>query len=343
MTRTVPEHSKSAVNRAGKAVHDSRLSQDEREGSRLIISNFRSAHAYPLIGVTMNVRQRALRIDENAIIAQRMKRLPTILDKLERYPDMNVARMQDLGGCRVIFDNVAQVKSLVDALTGAKRAKNKIKRIYDYIDDSPGPTATGYRGVHLVYEYGASQTEFLGLQIEVQVRTTLQHAWATAVETMDLFSNSRLKYDEADPALKRYFVVVSSLMAIHEGVSLVPGAEADQEVLRSELVELEKRLGVLQLLQGYADVIQEHASSRGAAVLTLELKRKERQLKVNRHANLAEARSRLERLEALDDENLDAVMIQVKKIGQMRAAYPNYYANTSQFSSFVREEIVGAQ
>jgi ppGpp synthetase/RelA/SpoT-type nucleotidyltranferase len=32
------------------------------------------------------------------------------------------------------------------------------------------------------------------LWIEIQLRTSLQHAWATAVETVDAFTNENLKF-----------------------------------------------------------------------------------------------------------------------------------------------------
>ncbi|WP_338119313.1 RelA/SpoT domain-containing protein [Streptomyces parvus] len=87
---------------------------------------------------------------------------------------------------------------LVSVLKDLPRSKNRVNKVYDYLRDDPGPRDSGYRGVHLVYEYGASKEEYLGLRIESQVRTQLQHAWATAVETMDLFSDSELKYGKGD-------------------------------------------------------------------------------------------------------------------------------------------------
>jgi hypothetical protein len=46
-------------------------------------------------------------------VAQRLKRLPTILDKLTRIPTMSVTTMHDLGGCRVVFETVDEVEELV--------------------------------------------------------------------------------------------------------------------------------------------------------------------------------------------------------------------------------------
>lgn len=272
-------------------------------------------------------------------MAERRKRLPTILDKLKRHPTMSVTTMQDLGGCRVIFETVAEVRQLVAVLQGSSRTKNRVKRAYDYLSGDPGPRNSGYRGVHLVYEYGASKPEYHGLRIELQVRTQLQHAWATAVETMDLFSGSELKYGKGDPDLLRFFVLVASLMAHEEGTDPVPGAEEPPEVLATELAHLEDRVGVLSRLQGYAAIVGEHSKSDRRNALTLELKRREGQLTVTVHETLAAAEARLTALENLNDENVDAVLINIARISQLRDAYPNYFADTSRFAEFVQSHL----
>lgn len=37
-------------------------------------------------------------------VSQRLKRLPTIEDKLRRLPRMDLSSMQDIGGCRAVLD-----------------------------------------------------------------------------------------------------------------------------------------------------------------------------------------------------------------------------------------------
>lgn len=115
----------------------------------------------------MTVRQRALNVNQNAVVAERRKRLPTIIDKLKRHPTMSVTTMQDLGGCRVVFETVAEVDELVAILVNSPRTKNRVQKVHDYLRDGPGPRSSGYRGVHLVYEYGASKKEYHGLRIEL--------------------------------------------------------------------------------------------------------------------------------------------------------------------------------
>ena len=204
----VPEHSNSQVRKASKVVGKGQGTLEETAAARDVLSNYRLAHAFPLNTVTVTVKARALAVNSDAVVAQRHKRMPTILDKLKRHPSMSVTTMQDLGGCRVVLESVAEVDELVEVLRESPRSSNPVRRVYDYLRDDPGPRNSGYRGVHLVYEYGASKEEYHGLQIELQVRTQLQHAWATAVETMDLFSGSELKYGKGDPEVLRFFGVL---------------------------------------------------------------------------------------------------------------------------------------
>lgn len=330
-----PGHSKSAVKAASKVVGKGLAPPDEIESARAVLSNFRSAHAYPLNAVTVTVRQKALGVNENAVVAQRLKRLPTILDKLKRQPTMSVTTMHDLGGCRVVFETVAEVETLAAMLADLPRARNRVKRTYDYLHAEPGPKASGYRGIHLAYEYGASKPAWHGLRIELQIRTQLQHAWATAVETMDLFSGSEIKYGKAEPGVLRFFAIVSSLMAREEGTAPVPGAEAPNPDLVAELWRLESDLDIVGRLRGYAAVIGDHATTDRRNALTLELRRRGRELTVTVHETMAAAEARLNQLEALDDDDLDAVLVNIARISQLQAAYPNYYADTSMFTDFV--------
>ncbi|SPL94826.1 RelA/SpoT domain protein [[Actinomadura] parvosata subsp. kistnae] len=57
------------------------------------------------------------------------------------------------------------------------------------------------------------------------------------------------------------------------------------------------------------------------------------------HETLAEAEARLTELEAQDDDNLDAVLINIARISQLRDAYPNYFADTGRFTDFVASRI----
>lgn len=339
MNWITPLHSKNAVKRAAKIISRANGTSEDRKNAKDILGNFRSAHAYPLWSITSTVRLRAQGVNRNAIVAQRLKRLPTVLDKLSRFPNMSITTMQDFGGCRAILTTVDDVYTLRDRLVSAKRARNKIIREDDYIRGEPGPKNSGYRGIHLVYEYRAAKAEFQGLKVELQIRTDLQHAWATAVETMDLFSLSELKYSKGDPKVIRYFLVASALMAIHEGAPPPELANRPREELRREIRDLDRELNVLSQLESYVSVVGSHAHTDRRSALTLELDRREKRLTISSHETQAQAEARLRHLEALNDENLDVVLVATMKIGQLKSAFPNYYADTTSFTEFLVGEM----
>lgn len=156
---------------------------------------------------------------------------------------------------------------------------------------------------------------------------------------MDLFSGSELKYSKGDLRVIRFFVVVSSLMAAEEHVAPVPGAEGSTRELTSEMRQLEDELGIVSRLRGYAAIVSNHATSDRRNALTLELRRSAGNLTVTVHERMADAEARLADLESLDDDDLDVVLVNIARISQLQAAYPNYYADTSIFTEFVTERL----
>ena len=102
------EYSKSQINEAGRHVSDFGISPEKRLEYLNIIDNWRAAHAFPMNTFAINLKHQVSNIP-SAIVVQRLKRLNTILDKLQRYPTMELYRMQDLGGCRVIVPTIEDV------------------------------------------------------------------------------------------------------------------------------------------------------------------------------------------------------------------------------------------
>lgn len=62
-----------------------------------VVNNWRSSHGYPLNTFQMNLRKSARVLDPEADVAQRTKRLHSIATKLDRFPDMKLSQMQDVG------------------------------------------------------------------------------------------------------------------------------------------------------------------------------------------------------------------------------------------------------
>jgi putative GTP pyrophosphokinase len=210
--------SRTQINRAGDALRawwadpaETPVSP-ELVASFDIVEDFRASFQHPLRKVTVGLRQFVDRESTRIDVAQRLKRMATILDKLTRFPEMELVRMQDIGGCRAILPGGAT------EVAGVLRRIKKnweVRKIYDYVT-SPKPT--GYRAVHVVVRRD-------GRDIEIQLRTDRQHEWAFTVETwsgrfMRLHGFS-LKDGDGPPELLRYFEVAGLAIHLEETGSLV--------------------------------------------------------------------------------------------------------------------------
>ena len=118
----------------------SNVSDEEFANAIKVIDNWRASHAFPLHVIYMHLRRmRGSRTD--IIIAERLKRLDSIMSKLKREPTMNLWGMQDLGGCRVIVPTIESVYEFSEKFE--KSRKRHIRNnIYDYIQS---PKESGYR------------------------------------------------------------------------------------------------------------------------------------------------------------------------------------------------------
>ena len=165
-----------------------------------------------------------------------------------------LSRMQDIGWLRVVVREIDYVYKLRDSIVQG-RFLHKLVREDDYIRR---PKQSWYRSLHLVYKYASQYApEYTDLQIEIQLRTELQHIWATAVETTWIILRKSLKSDEWPQQWLDFFAIVSSLFAIKEGcVPLKIHQWQDATVLKETLVNIETELHVIDKLKSYSSAIK---------------------------------------------------------------------------------------
>jgi len=166
------DYSKNQINKAGDTIRryiDDEADEDELDAALEVMESFRGAHYYPLTKATTTLRYFVNSEGCDGKVSQRLKRSGTMIDKLDRQPEMALARMQDVAGCRAILADLNEVRR-VEARV---RRWREVKHSKDYIAE---PAISGYRSVHVVVLYD-------DVQVEVQLRTEMQHQWAVGVET----------------------------------------------------------------------------------------------------------------------------------------------------------------
>lgn len=356
MAWTKPQYTRGQVDGAGRVLappgDEVQLVSDKQWDDALyVIGNWRAAHAYPLLAMRMTLTKRARQIDERAIVAQRLKRLSSIQLKLLRNKNMALSQMQDIGGCRAVMRNVIRVDKLVERFSQAYSKNPHVRaefvRKYDYIYE---PKEDGYRSVHLIYKYRTKSNahlEWNGLRIEIQLRSRLQHAWATAVETVDTFTHQSLKTGGGKDQWRRFFELMGSATAIMERRPLCPSCPATVAALKKELREYVHALNVRTVLRGWSkamNYIPGRAVKGGAAVYLLYMDAKEEQLKVTGFSNAQQARASDVYLstEKMIKNNLtaQAVLVSTASIQTLRTAFPNYFADTRMFINAVNQAVV---
>jgi hypothetical protein len=226
-----PKFNLNQVDKAGVCIKNI-ASIDDIGHALEILFNYRAAHSFPLNAFYTTLRRRAKKIDSQALTAQRLKRFESILRKLHRRDTMQLSQMQDIGGCRAIVRGVKQLRDLVD-LYKAKPLIHLQHGLKDYIKE---PKDDGYRSIHLMYRFSGSSTSqhWDKLRIEIQMRTKLQHAWSTAVETVDTFTGEDLKFGLGANDWRRFFQLMGSAHAALEGGAFVPNTPSNKDELKDE-------------------------------------------------------------------------------------------------------------
>ncbi len=342
-----PQYSRKEVNWAGASLlSDVELKEAESDHAIDIVNNFRVAHAFPLNTLQNRLRTQANNIDGNSIVAQRLKRLSSIYAKLDRFPQMELWDMQDIGGCRAVINTLDAIEQLVETFKSSS-IRHKLSHEDDYVQQ---PRDSGYRSRHLIYRYTSDRNEvYNGLRIEIQIRTALQHAWATTVETVDAFTQQALKSSRGEPDWGRFFQLMGTEMAFSEGTPAVVGTSTNRQELRQELRNCASKLQVITSLRGFTTALQvtrrASAKAKDADYFLLSLDNVAERLSVTGYkrrelGQASQAYARKER-KIRDKRGKDAVLVSVDSIRNLQRAYPNYFADTVIFVQALQEALQG--
>jgi len=327
-----PGGSKSRVSKAGQNVRDDKANHDDYS----CIEEWRAAHRAVLNTFQASLRNRTRY--KNIVVAQRHKRRNTIFNKLNRLPKMELARMDDIAGCRMIFESIDELYSFRENFHKA-RFKHKRKNDIDKYDYIKRPKSTGYRGIHDVYSYDVNSITgkpYKGLLVEIQYRTLVQHAWATAVEVIGFITESQPKFSQGDSRYEYCMALASEILArFYENHTGYFPDLANNKLLH-KFAELDDELHLVRTLTGLNTVETEATKNRNAILIF----QPDGGLEVHTYREATEALRELFKFEN-KHPTLDVVLVKADTNEEIRMAFKNYFSDAKDFIRLLTEARVG--
>jgi len=368
MAWTLPRYSRGQVDKAGKSLVKNsakKLFYASVPPSDLeIVNNWRSSHILPLFVIRRTLENRAKALSQEALVADRIKRLPSIEQKLvdNEYRNLRLTQIEDIGGCRAILPTIGQTVAL-DGRYSQRGIGSEFSRRRDYITQ---PKPDGYRSIHLVYKYRSARKHYEaynGHRIEIQIRSRLQHTWATAVEMLQTFADIRVKLGpvETNPeripgtlreeshiaTWRRFFVLMASAMALRENQPVVEGTSSSQDTLKAEIRDLARELHVVDLFASWSFVSKDvpHFTGRpDTSQFLVQLNPQTKQIFVKGYRAEESSTAFLEYLDAEKGKgsfpSANVVLVSVNSLQALQSAYPNYFADTANFVGFLGHHIL---
>jgi len=331
------EYSMNEVKRAGEALRGEVLWDEARREELLqifsVANNWIDTHLYPMVQLRHETVGKIRKLKLEGITAARLKRMSSVRKKLRRL-DTKLDQIQDLGGCRAVLRSIADAKKLFDYYQTASR--HVLHKSTDYVAN---PKIGGYRSYHLMLRFqgiGPDQV-YSGRRVELQIRTRLQHSWATAVEAVGLFRREDIKAGEGSPDWLRLFDLMSSELAIAENCPEAEHLPPHRERI-AEITDLNQKLSALEVLEALRAAVRQSEwfqSPEPPKYYRIQFDLKTRQVEVQPHsgalAGVADQHA-AEQPDALSGKStINTVFVAADRIEDLKDAYPNYFGDVEVF------------
>lgn len=338
----VPRYSPSVIKAAGQALSGPVLvplkasPTDQQIEIFSIANNWRDAHAYPLKRIRSELVGKVRLARCQGTTAARIKRMASIRKKLSTSK-IALHQMRDLGGGRAILNTIEDVYSLT-ALYRSGSSLHEVQWDKSYIDQ---PKDTGYRSNHFALKFNPEMDEerpYAGLRIELQIRTQLQHAWATAVEAIGLVRREDLKRGHGDGNWLRLFALMSSEFALLENTPIVPGTPENSKERRQEIRHLNSVLQAIEELDKTNNAIQYTEFVRGHEnYFLITYNGLTRQLSIRGFTDQIAGSLAASNEEGYGKSLTETVLVEVDKAKDLRSAYPNFFLDVGIFTRKLKD------
>lgn len=331
------KYSRKEIDRAGKVIISTSSDVFDYVDAIAKVDDWRKLHL-PVIEL-LSKRVSDLLAEKGIHVAfssQRLKRMTSIKEKLIRSTSMGLGGVQDIGGGRFVFDDMDSLLRAKDCIAKATFADFSMDHdLYDYISN---PKDSGYRSIHFVYKYNKPNSDLDGMRVELQIRTKLQHDWATAVETAELISHSSLKASQGDKAWLDFFKLVSAVFAQRENqpVNESFAGMTEEEYCTSyyKMNEEYKFVDNLKALVGAVSITEQQSFSGGYVLLVIDYVGTKVRIRHFQQSESDFANVQYAQIEkSIDKDKGAVVLVAVSDVKELREAYPSYFLNAEEFVS----------
>lgn len=321
------------IDKAGQRLINKKSSISKADAA-LVLQQFRLIHKHPMSLFRHMIERKLKKHDIEAIPVQRLKRVPSIVKKLEIQKNMKLSRMQDIGGLRIVLEDIREVNLIRDEI---KKVENHKSFKFTCIDEdnyikNPHPSGSGYRSIHMIYKYDKKVEKREQCKIELQIRTKLQHSWATAVEVVGTYLNQPLKQSFGKQEYLDVFKNVSKIFSdLEENI-------ADYKFIEKIQQEIEdvKLLNILQNFKIVTKHFDNNKNIKGQYVL-LKMNFREKIVEIAQYSNARFEQANEDyikmELEYLGNSKIEVVLLSIQDIKKLNQSYPNYFMDTTEFIS----------
>jgi hypothetical protein len=241
---------------------------------------------------------------------------------------------------------MADVRQMTTVLK--ERSRHELRREDDYIN---APKPDGYRSHHLIYSFCSNRRvseQYDGRRVEIQIRSRLQHSWATAVEAVGMVKGQYLKGSKGDPKWLRLFHLMSGELAMAEHCPESEHLPPHRERV-AEIVELNRELMAVNTLDNLSNIVRwtqdAIATTDRPTMFLIQYDNTTNQVEVTPYFNPKTAARAYDLAEVLDNERnseiRNVVLVEADKLQTLKDAYPNYFGDVQLFKAQLKHVVGG--
>ena len=297
----------------------------------LVLRKYRENHA-PCLKIFSNLlseKLKRLNFDKKSIVSSRTKRLESISVKLTELSSTRLSQIEDIVGVRVTLPNMNALNTFVSDINGCEIRNSEhnegMLKEHDYINK---PKSDGYRGIHQIFKFKNNNKSF---RIELQIRTKLQHEWATTVEVLSYLYKSNFKKGLGNKNCLEFLRLTSALFSIEEKSPVLDEfQEYGSSKICIELKKLSNRLDIIGEMEKPSAFTQDNESKKAKYYL-VQLDLVSYRTSILAYADGKKANDDYYRLEKDHHNRFDTVLVSVDNMDKIKDAYPNYFLNSDEF------------